>query len=234
MENKLGKTLKNFAAEWKLGDFIRNFIAVVLGIVITFIGSDMIEEHNTNNEVKRALVLVKNELQANRQDVEVAQNWIILQNTAARFIMRHKKDLSQAPADSLQKYINIPFQWCSVHFTNDALELLKSSSLFQKINNEQLALSLIQVYGSIDQTSNSFLFFNNTKTELANAAINHPKLKNIDIESISTIERWKQILSTFEGIAFIKQIPQIFGGERPFDDTLGEIDQVIKAIEDYE
>lgn len=50
--------------------FFRNFIAVVLGIVITFVGSDLIEERKIRNEVKDALSLVKDEILLNRETIE--------------------------------------------------------------------------------------------------------------------------------------------------------------------
>ena len=58
------------AHEYRFGDFFRNFIAVVLGIVITFAGSDLIEERKIRNEVKDALSLVKDEILLNRETIE--------------------------------------------------------------------------------------------------------------------------------------------------------------------
>lgn len=42
MKKKLIEKIKRSAIKGRLGDFICNFIAVVLGIAITFVGSDMI------------------------------------------------------------------------------------------------------------------------------------------------------------------------------------------------
>ena len=58
------------STEYRFGDFFRNFIAVVLGIVITFAGSDLIEERKIRNEVKDALSLVKDEILLNRETIE--------------------------------------------------------------------------------------------------------------------------------------------------------------------
>ena len=51
MNTKLIEKIKRSAIKGRLGDFICNFIAVVLGIAITFVGSDMIQEHNKKKEV---------------------------------------------------------------------------------------------------------------------------------------------------------------------------------------
>lgn len=53
----------------RMGDFVCNFTAVVLGIILTFMGSDWIEKRNTQRDVKSALLLVKAELKANRQTI---------------------------------------------------------------------------------------------------------------------------------------------------------------------
>lgn len=58
------------STEYRFGDFFRNFIAVVLGIVITFAGSDLIEERKIRNEVKDALSLVKDEILLSRETIE--------------------------------------------------------------------------------------------------------------------------------------------------------------------
>ena len=51
MKIKLKEKIKRISVEYKFGDFFRNFIAVILGIVITFAGSDYISERNTQKEV---------------------------------------------------------------------------------------------------------------------------------------------------------------------------------------
>ena len=53
----------------RMGDFVCNFTAVVLGIILTFMGSDWIAKRNTQRDVKSALLLVKAELKANRQTI---------------------------------------------------------------------------------------------------------------------------------------------------------------------
>lgn len=45
MKTKLIEKAKQISTEYKFGDFFRNFLAVILGIIITFAGSDWITEH---------------------------------------------------------------------------------------------------------------------------------------------------------------------------------------------
>ena len=53
----------------RMGDFVCNFTAVVLGIILTFMGSDWIEKRNTQRDVKSALLLVNSELKDNIQTI---------------------------------------------------------------------------------------------------------------------------------------------------------------------
>lgn len=70
MKKKFKEIITSSAIAKRLGDFICNFIAVVLGIIITFWGGDWLEERKKQNEVKEALSLVKNEILINRGYIE--------------------------------------------------------------------------------------------------------------------------------------------------------------------
>lgn len=233
MNTKLDQKVKHFISEYKLGDFFRNLIAVVLGIIITFIGSDMLAEHNTKKEVKRALQLVKNELIKNRETMMDAQNTLKYEKRAARFLLKNKNHLSSIPKDSFDLYCHVPFFWSTVHYTSDALELLKNSSLFQKISDEQLSLQLIKTYGSIQEAAAVFKIFYDQKQELNNKFDDNPKIKSFLMTESSDLDIWNFLFSTPEGYTFVKQIPEIIGGEEPFGGKLEEIDKAIQAIEDY-
>lgn len=234
MKKKLSKKIINKAKNWKLGDFFRNFTAVVLGIIITFIGSDLVAEYNTKNEVKRALQLVKNELQDNKGTMIAAQERIILEKKAARFLLHYKDRLIEAPKDSFNLYCSTPFQWAITNYTSDALELLKSSSLFQKINDENLSLLLIKTYGGIESTSLVYTKFYETKSKLSNKTANNPILNALSPTNDQyEITLWNSIFSTPEGHMLVKQIPEIIGSEKPFQENIELIDKAIKKIEDY-
>lgn len=69
MKKKLIERVKLISTEYKFGDFFRNFIAVMLGIIITFAGSDWITERNTQKELEKSLQLVKSELLLNKETI---------------------------------------------------------------------------------------------------------------------------------------------------------------------
>ena len=87
MKINLYKKIQDIGTEYKLGDFFRNLIAVILGIVITFVGSDMITEYNTKKEVEKALLLVKSELLINREQIIEMGKQVALEQRAARYLL---------------------------------------------------------------------------------------------------------------------------------------------------
>lgn len=91
MKINLYKKIQDIGTEYKLGDFFRNLIAVILGIVITFVGSDMITEYNTKKEVEKALLLVKSELLINREQIIEMGKQVALEQRAARYLLKYKE-----------------------------------------------------------------------------------------------------------------------------------------------
>ena len=52
MKKILWKRMTLLFKNRRIGDFVCNFTAVVLGIILTFMGSDWIEKRNTQRDVK--------------------------------------------------------------------------------------------------------------------------------------------------------------------------------------
>ena len=133
MKKKLIEKIKRSAIKGRLGDFTCNFIAVVLGIAITFVGSDMIQEHNKKKEVTQALQLVKSELLINWETIE-----------GACYLLQYKDKMNEASSDSLNYYGYFPFQSQNFPPVTDAMEMLRASSVMQNIKNKELAVEIIQ------------------------------------------------------------------------------------------
>lgn len=110
MKNKLKKIFVCPTVKRRLGDFICNFTAVVLGILLTFAGSNLIEEHKKQKELKDALLLVKNEMLLNRGYMTQMMEREEFEKQGASYLLQHKENIAKAAPDSLEKYGNLPFQ----------------------------------------------------------------------------------------------------------------------------
>ncbi|MCD8182627.1 MAG: hypothetical protein LUE99_05545 [Bacteroides sp.] len=219
----------------RLGDFICNFTAVVLGIIITFWGSDWIAERKKQNEVKDALSLVKNEMLMNRDCIEEIMKQEIFEKQGAQCLLQHKDCIEKASLDSLDKYDNFAFQIKGYIYVNDAMEMLKSSALLQNIKNKEIATQLIKTYTAIEKAYKIATFYENEKKNKLYKLVDKNEVQiflNRDAGGNSWIEIWKYLLKYPEGISLIKSIHD--NNSAPtliYDQYLQTIDDAIAAIE---
>lgn len=208
--------------------FFSNILSVVLGIFITFGIQGMIDRRAEKKEVKAALELVREELVNNEKDLQDVIGIFSLEKEAARFISMNKQDFSQCNPDSLIFYNNVLGSEYFYTVTDDALELLKSSSLFQKINDKNLALGIIKSYDYLNANSQAFNTHEKYKEELYKE-VNTEKTKKASLSTTGT-ELLKMFYSSDEAGYFLQSVVEIA------DDTflkagLPDIEATIEAIE---
>lgn len=233
MKKILWKRITLLFKNRRIGDFVCNFTAVVLGIILTFMGSDWIEKRNTQRDVKSALHLVKAELQTNRETILSGKQRVEREIRAAQFLLRNKDSLLVVSKDSLEYYSNMPFQTSFITFTTDALELMKSSALFPQIKDRQLGLSIIQAYASIKSADVLYTTYQTLKKERNDCLDAKLEVKRIYAQKLSFALLWGRLLAIDEGYDLLVQIPNMINPES-FDYFIKEIDSTIQAIEKYE
>lgn len=238
MKTNLIEKVKRISTRYKFGDFFRNFIAVVLGIVITFAGSDLMEERKMRNEVKDALLLVKDEILLNRKTIEELMEQELFEQQGACYLLQYKDSMNMASPDSVEKYGYSPFQSFNPIYIDDAMEMLKSSSLISAIENKKLATQIIQTYNTIKIAYASFRAFMDIKhagiERLTDKAEVRKALANKKFATKG--EEWLFYFSFPEGVQAVKQITQTHSYPRrmygryieQIDKTLAAIDEVYK------
>ena len=127
-------------------NFLGNVIAIILGVVITFMIQDKIDRSNELKEVQSALELVRTELIKNREDIQTIAEYLDQERKSANYYLAHLGDLKKCPPDSLAFHSGILLADVFITQSHDALELLKMSSLFQKIGDNHLSMKIIRAY----------------------------------------------------------------------------------------
>ena len=130
--------------------FLSNVLSVILGIVITFTVQGMIDRARERHEVRAALNLVRTELATNATDVAEMTDYLRQERVSADYFLKNLKTLEQCPNDSVRFHSGIIFADATITLSDDALELLKMSSLFQKIGDNDLAMKIIRAYDTCD------------------------------------------------------------------------------------
>jgi len=190
--------------------FLLNFMAVVLGIVITFCGEGMIESRNEKKEVKKSLELVKNELKDNLKFVDLADSVIMDYYLSAKFLIQYIGRYNEAPADSMEIYSYAPLTVMEVSSSEEALDLLKTSSLFTKIKDQQLSLDIIHTYGAIRDKMSLFKLVFDLCDDNRSAAINDEVKKVLASDNVTTAQLWYAFTSTTEGVQFLRDMTRYY------------------------
>ena len=139
--------------------FLSNMLSVILGIVITFTVQGMVDRSNERHEVRKALELVRSELVSNREEITSLKEYLDQEQVSARYLMENaelvkKMDrLDSLSAATVSYHLGIISADVSVVLLNDALELLKMSSLFQRIGDNALSMKIIRAYDCCSQMS---------------------------------------------------------------------------------
>lgn len=201
------KRNKTYNKEWF--GYLMNFVAVCLGIIITFAGQGLINRKTERKEVKNSLILVKNELQDNLSYIELADSMLANYSAAAQFLIRYEGRYAEAPEDSLAIYCNIPLTVFEITHSEEALELLKNSNLFTKIKDLDLSLEIIHTYGAIADEMTLVKFYNEHKNNYLDDAMTCKVKDVLARDNITAEQLWTAITDSREGRQFLRELSRL-------------------------
>lgn len=214
--------------------YLVNFVAVCLGIAITFAGQGIINRNAERNEVKRSLILVKNELQDNISYIEYSDSVLTLFAEASRFLIEYEDCYDQAPVDSMAAYCNVPLTVYEISHADDALELLKTSSLFTKIKDQNLSLEIIHTYGAIADEMAVVNFYHERKGKYLEDALNGKVKDILANDGITAVQLWNAITSSKEGKQYLRELCRLqmehssYEVKNTINNTIALIDRYIQ------
>lgn len=201
------KRNKTYNKEWF--GYLMNFVAVCLGIIITFAGQGLINRKTERKEVKSSLILVKNELRDNLSYIELADSMLANYSAAAQFLIRYEGRYAEAPEDSLAIYCNIPLTVFEITHSEEALELLKNSNLFTKIKDLDLSLEIIHTYGAIADEMTLVKFYNEHKNNYLDEAMTCKVKDVLARDNITAEQLWTAITDSREGRQFLRELSRL-------------------------
>ena len=210
------------------GGFFSNFLAVVLGIFITFWIQGLIDRRAEKKDVKSALALVKEELINNKNGLQDVIDILVAEKNAAEYIRDNIRKITPDDADTLLIHSSVLSNEYFCTITDDALELLKTSSLFQKMGDNSLALSIIQAYDYLNMNAQAFNTHEKYKTSLFND-VNTDRVKKAALQN-SGLDYLKIVYSSKESDYFLKSVIDM-SDDSFLKAGLPEIGATIAAIE---
>lgn len=130
--------------------FLTNFLAVVLGIVITFAVQGHIDRKNEKADILSGLGLVKKELASNINDLRYVESDLKAISRSADYLCSHVGDFSSCPPDSVRHHWGKLQAESYLTLPDDALEMLKSTYLYSPMLDRELSLSIVRAYDICD------------------------------------------------------------------------------------
>ena len=135
--------------EW-IVDFLNKLLPVVIGIAITFTVQGIVNRSIDRKSVKSAMELVRTELNSNMQDIDRLNDYLQQEVVSARYLSQHQNDLASCPEDVVKYHKGQVNAYVSLALSQNALELLKMSSLFPKMGDNDLSMEIIRAYGACE------------------------------------------------------------------------------------
>lgn len=169
---------------WRIGDYLRQFSIVTAGIVVTFIGSNLVSNYSTNKDIRSTMHLIIKELENNKNDLILIDRKHDGDRIIAQHLINNKFDVRKIDEDTLIKYINFVSQLSSFSYSTDALDVLKGSSLMQKIDDKDLLLRVIKAYQGLQNVQESVSeYYSLKRMVILPAALNSEQNERDDIYS---------------------------------------------------
>lgn len=134
----------------RLTTFLFQVLSVVIGIIITFSLNTRVNRLAELKNVRSALELVRAELLTNKNDIDTIAVYLEQERYAAQYFLDHRYSIWKCPIDSVYYHSGIIFADVSITLCHDALELLKISSIFQKIDDNLLSMKIIRAYDACE------------------------------------------------------------------------------------
>lgn len=213
--------------------FLMGFISVVLGIVLTFGGEALIARNNEKNDVKNVLILVRDELESNVMIMDETIESIELENRASLYLMKFYDNFEACEWDSMKLYCNAPLNVTSPAISQDALELMKTSALLQKVEDKTLALNIIKAYKSLQIEKENIDFYNDKKKELLDNAMQEEAKAVFAMPHFTPAQMWSAITSTTDGRKFLHEINISASFGFGHKETKEYLEEIIADIEEY-
>lgn len=144
--NKVKTILKG----WRLGDYIRQISVVVIGVLITFMGSDLMTRNSEKRDIQSTMSLIRDELKSNRKKFENIVSEFSEDERLSTLLAEHDMKYRTIPEDSLKQFCTVLGHIRGFTYTRNALDILKNSMLMQKISDKDLLLQLTEIYEILD------------------------------------------------------------------------------------
>ena len=221
---------KKLSPRWTWREYALQLSVVIVGIVVTFAGSGMIERARKAHDVRAAMTLVHSELEINRTKFREVWNWIQREAEAYRVLAKNRNDLKTIPQDTMDSYAPVFGRILSFHPRRDAFEVLKNSGLMAFVRDKDFLLTVTQGYATLAELEENIEMYFKLKSDAQSEMSREFSRSQREIfYSGDMYGMWECILSVPASYDFVLSAPYIFP-EGYTDGLLADVDRSVQEI----
>lgn len=225
----LPRFFKKNISDSKLWGFCLDVFTVIIGIAITFYVQRIIDDKKTEQDLQSALQLVIDELNTNKEDLASCAVTMDNESTAANYFLLNKDNLAKCPRDSVFNYGMRITHPTILTLSQDALDLMKNSLLFQAIEDKNVSLSILRAYDICNVLLDVFNYHESTKNDLVKKVSKIQGFK--EGESAAALYDFPKMMRDQDAVETIVTLRM--NGGRLILQGLPMIDEAISQIETY-
>ncbi|MCD8029584.1 MAG: hypothetical protein LUF85_01765 [Bacteroides sp.] len=215
--------------------YLSQLSTVVIGILITFAGSGLIERCSRKKELNEVMYAVRNELIINKELLHTSLQFLEQEYTFYKQLDSVRHDIRQLPEDSLQKYRFAPFLSYNRVARKNAMEALKTSGLVQEIKDKDFLVKLFGIYTSYEDFQLIRAeYYHDREQNILPLIMSADKEQTEKMNTGSSWETWEYIWENNIARNYFLHAPGrlsgiIYAGKAFLDET----DELLKALERY-
>lgn len=164
-----GAPVAKSGLRWTWRDYALQLSVVVIGIVVTFAGSGLIERWQRARQVRTTMLLVYEELKTNLGLRDNCCEKLRFDQDGMLMFDHYGRNVDLIPTDSLDRYVSLLGTMRGVDIQNDAFEVLKSSGAIQFVGDKELLMKVLGCYRQLATFKARVDSYNQSKIN----AINH-------------------------------------------------------------
>lgn len=220
---------KRFPVERPLRDYVIQLSVVIVGVAVTFLGSELIDSLTRRNRLKATMRVVLIELQDNRNQLQLLRGKLGYERRAMYVIRENDLDPERIPRDSLLFYRETLFTLRHFQPATDALDLLKATGLLSQTNDQQLLFYILGSYNRLQGIHETVELYSARKLLAINHLFeNNPALNRIDRDIVDV---WQSYIEDPVCLAFITNSINFFGYGPYFQEQAQWLNETIGLLE---
>lgn len=203
---------------WTWREYVLQLSVVIIGIVVTFAGSDLIARRSRQRQVQRVMQLLVAELNTNRRHLDHCCGQLIFDRQGMQMFGRYGNEVDPIPVDSLEHYMPLLGSTQEFFPQSDALEYFKISGTIQSVNDDGLLMQILGCYRALEEFGRDVCTYNRRKQAAMDHFLAHASPRLLArYSSLGVREAWRAMLADPLCISFVDMMKNYFAyGEDHF------------------